>query len=81
MAAPKPFPTDLTTSDWVDYLQGLSRDEQIAALATYHRRIESGAKVSALAEVIDPAANDAVTAKAKDVLSKVPPARDYKAVE
>lgn len=44
------YPNDLTTSDWVDYLAqpDLSRDDKIAALATYHRRIEEDAQLSAL---------------------------------
>jgi hypothetical protein len=40
MSADKPEPADLTTSDWVDYLQGMTRDEQILALSAYHRRVE-----------------------------------------
>ena len=54
------------TSDWVDYLVGKTREEQIAALATYHRRITHGAKVELLRDLIDPDpdADDPVTNRA-----------------
>lgn len=44
------LPTDLTTSDWVDYIETLgTRDDRIVALATFHRRIWNEAR----AEVLD----------------------------
>lgn len=47
-----PYPTELTTSEWVDHLETLpSRDEKIAALATLHRRIEAGAQQAAIEQV------------------------------
>ncbi len=48
------YPKSLTTSEWVDYLVGRSKDEQIAALATWHRRIEYDAKIRVLNDLIDP---------------------------
>ena len=77
----KPYPAELTTSDWVDYLVGLSREDQIAALATYHRRIEHGAKVVALSNLADPdpAAHETVTAVAKIAIEALPAPVDYDA--
>lgn len=43
------YPIELTTSDWVDYLETLTtRDEKIAALATMHRRLQHQASVQTL---------------------------------
>lgn len=69
------------TSDWVDSLIGKTREEQIATLATYHRRIEYGAKVEILHELIDPDpdANDPVTQRAKAELARLVEPPDYMA--
>lgn len=43
------YPKELTTSDWVDYLDTLpTRNEKIQALATYHRRIENFSRVDSV---------------------------------
>ena len=46
------YPTSLVTSEWVDYLQGKSREAQIAALATLHRRIIYEAGRDALSKFV-----------------------------
>lgn len=76
---PPTYPKALTTSDWVDALAGLSRDDQIAVLATFHRRIARDAAARALTDLIDPTpdADDVVTKAAQRALDALPPAVDY----
>lgn len=73
------YPPTLTTSEWVDYLQGQDRDTQIATLATYHRRIAYAAQVATLEGLIDPDpdAGDAVTRAAKQALDRLLAPPDY----
>jgi len=73
------YPTSLNTSDWVDALAGLSREDQIAVLATFHRRVASAAASEALSALIDPDpdADDPVTRAAQAALDQLVPARDY----
>lgn len=77
-----PHPADLTPSVWVDYLATLStRDERIAALATYFRRIDTHGARRALSDLIDPdpdLADDPVTVAAEAALAAIPDAEDYR---
>ena len=78
------YPTDLTTSDWVDCLAGKPRDEQIAILATYHRRIELAASKAALDIVtdIDPVKHAIVRKAVGDAVAALdasPLGKDYAA--
>lgn len=78
-----PYPTELTTSDWVDYLATLTtRDEKIAALATCHRRVEHAATLKALTNlsVPDDAKAQTIVRAAVDVaIAEVAAPLDYDA--
>lgn len=78
-----PYPTDLTTSDWVDYLETLTtRDEKIAALATCHRRVEHAATLTALSNLSvpdDDKAHAIVRAAVDVAIADVPAPVDYDA--
>ena len=74
------YPADLTTSDWVDHIARLtSRDEQIAAFATFQRRVEYDAKQSIIANLShpDPVKNELLAAAAADVSKALPSLGDY----
>lgn len=74
------LPTELTTSDWVDYLATLdTREERIVALATYHRRIENAARAGALdALSAKDSAEHAVIRKIADAaIAVLDPTPDY----
>ena len=53
------YPTTLIASEWVDLIQGLRRDEAVAALATFHRRVEDETRIAATR---DPVPLSAITA-------------------
>ena len=72
-----PYPAELTTSAWVDHLAGQSRDDQVATLATFHRRVEHAGRLAALTALADAAADDTVRAAAQDALNRLPPPVDY----
>ena len=75
-----PYPVDLTTSDWVDHLMTLAnREERVAALATFHRRIVADAHQQALTSLSDPdpLVNATVAAVVKKAIAAIPAATDY----
>lgn len=75
-----PVPTELTTSDWVDYLATLAtREERIVALATFHRRIENGARVDVLDNLTAKDADEhtAVRKAADAAIAVLEPVPDY----
>lgn len=71
------LPEELTTSDWVDALKDKTRDEQIAILATYHRRIEYAAKQDALNNLPQDEAAATVADLAKAAIEALPAPKDY----
>ena len=75
------YPKDLTTSDWVDYCQGKTRDEQISALATFHRRIEHDAQTRLLGNLEsaddDEKSIQAVTKAVERAARKLSPPQDH----
>lgn len=75
------YPVELTTSDWVDGLKGLSRDDQITMLATYHRRIDAAARRDTLANLTHPdeKVNEAVRVAADVAMKALPVVGDYAA--
>ena len=84
------YPTELTTSLWLDHILSLTtRDEQIAALATLHRRLAHEAKVAVLLNLETPIAddrdpdearkvNEAVRKVTESAREKLPVPEDYK---
>ena len=77
------YPMDLTTSDWVDCLAHKSRDEQIAILATFHRRVALDASHTALSTLLPEDAETATLNRAdidavRQTLQAGPLAQDYR---
>ena len=75
------YPTLLTTSDWVDLLEqpNLTRDDKIAALATYHRRIDYEARQSVLQNLSnpDPKIHSVLVDAANAIAKAIPAPADY----
>lgn len=78
----KPYPDALIPSLWVDYVtdSALTRDDRIAALATYHRRVEHVERCAALDALIDayPDAYDEIGIAAWRALARLPKPEDYR---
>lgn len=75
------YPKLLTSSDWIDWLEqpNITRDDKIAALATWHRRIDYDARQSVLSNVSyeDANTNAILVAAAKVLATEIPTPVDY----
>lgn len=73
------YPPALTTDVWVDFMEGQSREQRIATLATFHRRVEHYGRLAALSALIDPNPDDRdlVSDAAQAALDKLAAPQDY----